>query len=793
MEHFPLVHAPHYEFSNWIMNKQRLKWITINDTGNANGYVTKWLEFRYRANDAVCPGLLNSVVSFGENRIHRVRYVYENLHNTVNDNKIGTPMSKCLLHKVEDDPANNSDTERWFTKWTFEYGLKIKNDPISYAYYYKAVGSSTSNIKYDWNTRTHAYNLVPLKSVVVPTGASVNYEYDRLHICLYQPVNGYVQTNESVCNDDKPKRLAMSLRSVTSPSTANTAFNYLTNISYTTSDDGYVRRTIENGSGISKHKYVLDFNPILRGGTQSYPGGDDPELDEALRDNGKLVSHSLLDRFDNVQSVTTYTYLENETFHSGKSSPTRNDHPEMKSGTATTPKWYRNRKLYRFDHRRNNQSTVVVSRNGRSYGTEYKQYDKYNNPGLVIDTAGASGGTAELTRTKLLAYDNSQNSRPIWFIGHLVSEQTSSGGDGLHKNVYNYNDMGLLDAKNEAGINSSFGYNDQGLLAWAKDGNGKRTDFDNYVEGVPTLITYPDGGEVTRTVDGVGNITSETERLDGSQSITRSYEYNELYKRKSKDIGYGNAADVTYTYPTWERDGTSLDTRRKQSYIAGQSNTFELYDTLGRVHQRTEIEYSNLKFIHKNTTYESAFGLVEKQTPAIGTLSTNEGSRFSYDNFGRVISIVNVLTGAIKRICYGQGCDTHGFYSIPGAGFDEGYAVREPDGNVTQYNMRQIGAHAQPEIMAIHRKVSPPSHYKDSDTTQSTLIERNDVGFVSSITQGNSGTRSLQRTFTPQSRGGSTSLRVHSETHPEFGTRTVMAVDGNANPTMVKNFDGANI
>jgi len=305
--HLQRVHAPlsHYGASNIIVNKQRLKTVLLRYKHPAGGDRVNSLHFNYRANNANhCPGLLNSVNAAGRYRTARVRYLYEGLGGTIHDNKIGTPMSKCILAKVEEDPVNYSSGTGWLPKWEFEYGFTIVGDPTDHGYYYKGVGYS-NDAKTDWNEKIDDFAYLPLKKVTVPTGASVNYEYVIEYPCRYQPITGYGPVSSAACSEYKPKRPSLAKRSVVSHSDDETTFNYLSEVVYELPTHSEIKRTIKNGRTPQRHEHVLTFKRILRGGTDSYPGGPNPEIDEALRDNGKLMSHEIKNSSGSILQIAT--------------------------------------------------------------------------------------------------------------------------------------------------------------------------------------------------------------------------------------------------------------------------------------------------------------------------------------------------------------------------------------------------------------------------------------------------------------------------------------------------------
>ena len=142
------------------------------------------------------------------------------------------------------------------------------------------------------------------------------------------------------------------------------------------------------------------------------------------------------------------------------------------------------------------------------------------------------------------------------------------------------------------------------------------------------------------------------------------------------------------------------------------------------------------------------------------------------------------------RVCYGSPCNDDPNFNTAGA-IKDGYAVRDQAGTVTVYNYRSFGSPGTGEVVEIRQQIKPSSFNIKEDSVLITTINRNKIGFITSVNQkSNLNATGMTRTYTPYSLGNSTTMLTKSETHPEFGTRTVQSVDANGNPTKVLGYDG---
>lgn len=250
-------------------------------------------------------------------------------------------------------------------------------------------------------------------------------------------------------------------------------------------------------------------------------------------------------------------------------------------------------------------SKKTITRDGAIYTTEYQNYDRYGNPGKVIET-GPNGEN----RTTIYTYYNDPNK---WILSKPKDETTYNGSTLIGSITRNYDSNGNVLSENKDGIVNINTYDAQGNIATFVNANGATTTFSNYKRGIAQTEVQPEGVTITREVDNAGNVISET---NGAGQKT-SYTYDGLDRVTSITPPVGDKTTITYT-------ATSKTTTR--------GNLVEVmnYDEFGRPKDSSK---DGIKTTYK---YDAFDNKIFESNP-----SSDKGTTISYDALNRVKTITN--------------------------------------------------------------------------------------------------------------------------------------------------------
>jgi RHS repeat-associated protein len=231
-----------------------------------------------------------------------------------------------------------------------------------------------------------------------------------------------------------------------------------------------------------------------------------------------------------------------------------------------------------------------------------------------------------------------------WNIGAVKSIRDSGGVFELERT---FNTLGQVASVRLFGKPyRNYSYYGNGELLSVTDADNHTTSYSDYYRGIPRLTTHPDGSTEEVTVDPRGLITSYTneaghttsfqydlnQRLtqvtypsgDGFSATTIGYNVNpssgytvtqttgSLSVRTEHDALFrptltriSNGSSSRYIRRTFDNDGNLTFESQPSAFATAPAGTFYVYDTLGRLTQRTEP--NNLI---TNWAYTSDFGLL---------------------------------------------------------------------------------------------------------------------------------------------------------------------------------------
>ena len=361
---------------------------------------------------------------------------------------------------------------------------------------------------------------------------------------------------------------------------------------------------------------------------------------------------------------------------------------------------------------------------------------------------------------------------------------------------YVYNTNGQLTNQTVAGFSTSYTYHPNGELYQRIDGQNKDARFFNYRRGIAQDVLDREGQLTQREVDVYGNTTSET---DPNNVLRRYSYYQQDYAKRLSRVNFNAAGETYYTDQTFTyaqfMESDKFDTyKTERQVVANKLSRTTRYDSLGRVLWLVEQDLAGTNETRiRRFAYDRLGRLVFKGDPRHDFALTH-GTHFEYDSYGRVKKMKHPLADSpAVEYCYGQNCGTS--FSLAGPVTD-GYVVKDQAGYISVYNYRALGTSANKELVEIRQEIRPNAfsaiRNETNDNVVVTRINRNLVGFINSVVQqGDSGSPSFERSYIPFATAGSTTFLVKSETHPEFGTKTVDQFDLNGNVLKSKNFNGA--
>ena len=774
-----------------IHNKRRLVRVELR-AGNenaANGATeNQFIYFTYKSLNASCPGLLESVHST-TTTVSKVRYWYDFVQGGVGTKDISAPATRCVLERVDRNAAVSPSSSVFKRTWSFEYGAVGSQTP----YYLPA----SQDRGHWWQYYAGGVSSLPLHSVTTPTGAKTTYEYNTGYVCDYQDSHdSYSDNPASACTsagiDNRVRTPIVKKRTVSGDDiiTQNTTFHYAR------IDATYrVERKIQNEETIQR----LVFGRINH--TKVPTGRLDQETKEhQYVDSNQLMVYELLDATNpSTPALVSMTNFYKEGLHFPIEFTTR---LPLTTSVKTAPpgsqlpgnyaSWHKNRSMYMFNSRRVNLIRTVTTIDGNEYETKYNAFDFFNNPTAIAEIHRVNNVATQ--RNIALSYDNDYASKNGYILAGLKYKQTTSGESHPLIESYAYNANGQLSTKTVAGFKTSYSYHANGNVHQVIDGRNKFERRTSYTRGIPKNITDRDGKSTTRTMDGFGNVTSETDP-DGVKQ-TYSINNNDFYKRVSRlniNTTGNKYTDRTYSYAQYTDSGSAGTYKTDRESVAGKYFKLTRYDSLGRVkftlsQDRTGPTVNRIQ----RFTYDK-LGRLKFKGQVRNDWSVAHGTHYEYDNYGRIKNVRYPFTSSPAiQYCYGPNCA--GNFAAAGP-VKDGYAMRDQLGYVTVHNYRSFGSPANKELVEIRQEIRPSAwsiaQGDGQDDVVVTTINRNKVGFINSVKQKGSNSTELTRTYVPHAAAGSTTFLVKSETHPEFANQKSYQYDQNGNVTKMTNYNNA--
>jgi YD repeat-containing protein len=300
-------------------------------------------------------------------------------------------------------------------------------------------------------------------------------------------------------------------------------------------------------------------------------------------------------------------------------------------------------------------STKITVRDGATYSLAVNAYDNWGKP--THTTESGSGGGKRVTN---LGY---YSDGTLWIVDEPQS-QVVTNGLSVSKS---FDATGNIASVVKDGVLTSYTRFPTGDIKQATFPRTLVHNYSNYKRGQAQTEVQPEGINITRVIDDVGNMTSYT----NGELHTTSYAYDGLNRIKAITYPIGNAVAITYTSTT-------------KSAVRGGLTEATSYDGFGRV---TSITLGGVATTYK---YDSAGRLTFASNPgdSVGTTYGN------FDVLGRYHSVSNA-DATSRSINYGSGTktvvnertksttDSFLGYSDPDEVYVTAVAAAEPTANVT--------------------------------------------------------------------------------------------------------------
>ncbi|MCL4476730.1 MAG: carboxypeptidase regulatory-like domain-containing protein [Nitrospirae bacterium] len=319
-------------------------------------------------------------------------------------------------------------------------------------------------------------------------------------------------------------------------------------------------------------------------------------------------------------------------------------------------------------------ASQAITRDGRTYTTNYSNYDSYGNPQYISETG-------DKTRNKSVSYwyNTSRN-----IVQNKPSTESVSGGfPGTFATNYYYDTDGNLTQVNKYGVVTNYSYDTYGNLYSTTDANSNTTYY-QWSNGKISRITNPIYS-ISRTINSNGTVASETNgrgyttyftydsnlRLTditpptGSNPTSFTYATDNSYKRESRGGYYIDYYSDGFGRPSGTTDskGVTTDIVYKncglKNYSTSNIGDTSYYDNFGRVNRvlhkdSTDVIYtysgstatiSNEARNNTTLTY-NAFGNPDEKLLVTIVDALNNTTTYSYNMLG---SLTAAVQGSISR------------------------------------------------------------------------------------------------------------------------------------------------
>ena len=292
-------------------------------------------------------------------------------------------------------------------------------------------------------------------------------------------------------------------------------------------------------------------------------------------------------------------------------------------GNVSFKKFDKNYQLLNEINALNEQRDIVYNEDGKptkiTNGRGYSSEMEYNQYGDITQLLSANGAIDKKE------YDTNRN----------ILKHTNALGKESNF-TYFENSNNVKTATNALGFETAFTYNTNNQQASITTAEG-RTTYYNYIDGLLTSITNPEGHTRNIYYDLDGYVTSETDFLGNLTSYERDG-YGRV-TRKKDPLGLVE----TWTYDARGNVLTYHDAKRNSSIQTPDNASRETryqYNGQGDLIRKTQV-YNTQEFIWEYK-YDGESRLIESIDPK------GNSTKFTVDPLGRAIETIDALGNIVK-------------------------------------------------------------------------------------------------------------------------------------------------
>lgn len=277
--------------------------------------------------------------------------------------------------------------------------------------------------------------------------------------------------------------------------------------------------------------------------------------------------------------------------------------------------------------------THTITRGGVTYTTTYG----YDDKGMVNYVTEQS---PQGKRTEAISnYEKEYSAGGVnhWLLTPQNEEWKDSSGKAVNQVARTFNSTGELLDQTENGVKTSYTYDAAGNIASITNALGYVTKLQNYVAGMPQLITDAAGHQFKFVINPNGTITSYTDGLGNKTS----YEYDSMYRLTKLIPPIGEPITLTW------HNFTAPSGQATKTVTRGNFKTTSWFDGFGRT--TSTAQYNNGKAINLVKIRYDAYGReMFRSYPEPFDYSPNNlagflGTYTTRDALGRITSVTAPL------------------------------------------------------------------------------------------------------------------------------------------------------
>ncbi len=275
----------------------------------------------------------------------------------------------------------------------------------------------------------------------------------------------------------------------------------------------------------------------------------------------------------------------------------------------------------------------VIRQQGVDFIYEVNEFDYFARAKDVTrkSTPGA-------TRREITTFSDNHNK---WLLG--LVEKVSEYGTGVDMvyNTYNPTTSNLETTSKFGKLQQTFAYKTDGTILSSKDEKNQLTSFGSYVRGIPQLITFADGTNISRVVDSLGNIRSSTDQ----NLLMTGYQYDVMNRLTEIAPATGGAVTWNKTliaYALVQSAENDLAAGHwRQTVSTGNGVEVVLFDALMRRVQSYKYDRNDEAATSRfsKTVFDINGNPVFNAFPVRNFSALGGGIRTEYDALGRTLAV----------------------------------------------------------------------------------------------------------------------------------------------------------